>query len=45
MTMRRLFELARAFTADTRGAVALNAGLALMPVMITLSFALDRAQV
>ena len=43
--MRRFFELARAFAADRHGAVALNAGLALMPVMIALSFALDRAHI
>lgn len=41
--MPALLKLLRAFHADRRGAIALNTGLALIPLMIALSFALDRA--
>jgi Flp pilus assembly protein TadG len=37
--------LLRDFGADRRGAIALNTGLLLIPVMITLSFVLDRAHI
>ena len=43
--MQKLRELAGKFCADQRGAIALNVGLALLPVMIALSFVLDRAHV
>jgi Flp pilus assembly protein TadG len=40
--MRAVQELVELFLADVRGAVALNTGLALIPLMIALSFALER---
>ena len=42
--MPALLKLLRCFLANRCGAVALNTGLALIPLMIALSFALDRAQ-
>lgn len=41
--MRGLHMFLQAFRCDQRGAIALNTGLALIPVMIALSFAFDRA--
>jgi Flp pilus assembly protein TadG len=40
--MRAFQKLVGLFFADARGAVALNTGLALIPLMIALSFALER---